>query len=159
MIQQVSILLHRPVEEVFAFITDAAKLGMWQSNLIESESLTAGPLRVGSRLREMRRLGRRPSEIRVEITEWEPNRRFSTKTLTAPYASVTYTFDAEENSTRLAYKFALQTSGVMRLLEPLITASIKRETESDFRTLKSLLEDQVSARSPGTVRADNRSTC
>jgi hypothetical protein len=63
-----------------------------------------------------------------------------TKTVTKPQATVSYSFDPENGGTRLRYKFVLLTSGIMRLLEPLIAGSIKKERESDFETLKNLLE-------------------
>ena len=137
---EVTISLNRPTEQVFAFVTEPSNLAAWQSNLIENELLTEKPLRVGTLFREVRRMGRRPSEIRAEITDFEPNKRFATMTLTEPRASVSYTFDAENGGTRLSYKFVLQTKGIMRLLEPLIASSIKKDTESDFENLKRILE-------------------
>jgi len=56
---EVTIHLNRPVEQVFAFLMDTSKLSTWQSNLIKTEPLTAGPLRLGILIREVRRLGRR----------------------------------------------------------------------------------------------------
>ena len=48
---EVIVHLNKPVEQVFAFLTDTSKLSTWQSNLIKSEQLTEGPLRMGSRFR------------------------------------------------------------------------------------------------------------
>ena len=138
---EVTIYVNRPVEQVFAFLMDTSKLSTWQSNLIKTEPLTAGPLRAGSRFREIRRLGRRESEIQAEITAFEPNKRFETKTLTKPQVTVSYFFEAEAGGTRLKHKFVMLTGGLMRLLEPLIASSIKKESELDFETLKRVLED------------------
>ncbi len=137
---EVSIHLNLPVEQVFAFLADTSKLSSWQSNLIKNELTTQGPLRVGARFREVRRLGRRESEIQGEITAFEPNKRLETKTTTKPQASVSYLLNPEQGGTRLKYKFALETSGLMRLLEPLISGSIRKEQESDFVKLKGILE-------------------
>ena len=76
-----TIHLNRPVEQVFSFVLDHHNLRMWQSNLIESEQLTDEPMRVGTRLREVRRLGRRPSEIQAETqplsqTDASPRKRW-----------------------------------------------------------------------------------
>lgn len=138
---EVTIHLNRPVEQVFAFLMDTGKLSTWQSNLIKTEQITEGPLRAGSRFREVRRLGRRESEIQGEITVFEPNKRFETKTLTKPQVTVSYSFEAEDGGTRLKHKFVMLTSGLMRLLEPLIAGSIKKESASDFETLKRMLEN------------------
>jgi len=136
-----TIHLNRPVEQVFAFLADTGKVSTWQSNLIELKPLTEGPLHVGSRFREIRRLGRKDSEIQGQVTAFEPNKRLETKTTTKPEVTVSYSFDPENGGTRLRYKFVMLTTGLMRLLEPLIAGSIKKESESDFEALKRILEN------------------
>ena len=138
---EVTVHLNKPVEQVFAFLMDTSKLSTWQSNLIKSEPLTEGPLRTGSRFREIRRINNKETEIQAEITTLEPNKRLETKTATKPQAMVSYSLDPEQGGTRLKYKFILITSGLMRLLEPMIANSIKKDTEADFETLKRVLEN------------------
>jgi uncharacterized protein YndB with AHSA1/START domain len=138
---EVTIHLNKPVEQVFAFLMDTSKLATWQSNLIKSEHLTEGPLRTGSRFREIRLINNKETEIQAEITALEPNKRLETKTATKPQATVSYSLDPEQGGTRLKYKFILITSGLMRLLEPMIASSIKKDTEADFETLKRVLEN------------------
>jgi len=138
--REVTIHINRPVEQVFTFLADTKNLRSWQSGLVENEQLTEGPLRVGSRFREVRRTGPGNSEIQAEMTVFEPNKRFATKTLTKPQVTVSYTFDEENGGTRLTYKFVMITNGFMRLLEPLIAGSMKKDTDSDFEKLKHMLE-------------------
>ncbi len=137
---EVSVHLNRPIDQVFAFLTDARNLLTWQSNLIEIEQLTEGPPRAGTRIREVRRIGRGPSEILADITVFEPNKRFDTKTVTKPQVSISYSFEAEDGGTRLKFKFVMLTSGMMRLLEPLIGRSIRKQFTSDFEKLQHVLE-------------------
>ena len=137
---EVTIHLNRPVEQVFAFLADSQNLRTWQSNLIENEQMTEGTLRVGTRFREVRRTGPRQSEIQAEITDFESNQRFGTRTITKPQVTVNYSFEREAGGTRPHYKFVMQNSGMMRLLEPLIAGSIKKDTNQDFQKLKSILE-------------------
>jgi uncharacterized protein YndB with AHSA1/START domain len=137
---EVTIHLDKPVEQVFAFLTDTSKLTTWQSNLIKSEQLSEGPLRTGSRFREVRRINNKEEEIEAEITTLEPNKRLETKTVTKPQAMVSYVLNPEQGGTRLSYKFVLMTSGPMRLMEPIMASSIKKGTEADFEALKRILE-------------------
>ena len=138
---EVTIYLDKPVEQVFAFLVDTNKLTTWQSNLIKSEQLTEGPLRRGSRFREVRRINNKEEQIEGEITVLEPNKRLETKTVTKPQAMVSYTLEPEQGGTRLHYKFVLETSGPMRLMEPIMASSIKKGSEADFQTLKRILEN------------------
>ena len=55
----------RPPDEVFAFVTDPTKLSAWQ-DAEEVQQLTEGPVRAGTRFREVHKtMGRQ----RVELTE------------------------------------------------------------------------------------------
>jgi uncharacterized protein YndB with AHSA1/START domain len=137
---EVSIHLNRPVDQVFAFLTDASNTPRWQSNLIESEQLTDGPMRVGTRIREVRRLGRRPTAYVAEVTDFEPNHRFAVRVITGPHVTLSYAFAAEDGGTRLRYQFAIRTGGMMRLLEPLIARSLRKQSALDFERLKGILE-------------------
>lgn len=137
---EITVHLNCPVDKIFVFLAEAKNLRAWQTNLVENEQLTEGPIRVGTRFREVRRTGPRNSDIQAEITVFEPNKRFATKTIIGPQATVSYTLDAEGGGTKLTYRFALQMSGIMKLLEPMIAGSIKKDTESDFQKLKSILE-------------------
>lgn len=139
---ETSVLINQPVEKVFAYLADARNLRAWQADLLEHESLTEGPIRVGARFREVRQTGPSKSDFQAEITAFEPNKRFSTKTITGPQATVGYTFHAEQGGTRVTHQFSLQTSGLMRLMEPLMAGSIKKDTEKDFQRLKQILENQ-----------------
>jgi hypothetical protein len=137
----VTIYLNCPVDQVFDFLVDNNNLRAWQSNLIEFEQLTEGPVRVGTHFREVRRTGPRQSEIQARVTEYDQvNKRFGTKTITKPQVTVNYALESEAGGTRLDYKFVMLTSGMMRVLEPLLAGSIKKDTDFDFQTLKRILE-------------------
>jgi hypothetical protein len=136
----VSIHLNRPVDQVFAFLADPAMQPLWQSNLIEIEQLTAGPMRVGTRIREVRRLGRRPTEYQAEVTGFELNIRFSLRVINGPRVMLSYSFEPEDGGTRLRYEFVMRPSGMMQVFEPLIIRSLRKQSSSDFERLKDILE-------------------
>ena len=136
---EVNIHLNCPVEQVFAFLMDTTQLMTWQTNLIKIDKLTEGPLRLGSRFKEVRRLGKRESEFQGEITAFEPNKHFETQTMTKPQVTVSYFLEPENGGTRVKHRFIMLTSGFMRLLEPMIAKSIREENEQDFENLKRVL--------------------
>ena len=74
----------RPVEKVFAWLTDAGNQGKFDKSSLKMELLTPGPWRTGSQFRELRDLGGRKTEVLSEITELEPNRRFVIHSKTGP---------------------------------------------------------------------------
>ena len=137
---KITIHINRTVEQVFEFTADEKNLSKWQADFVEGEQLTEGSMRVGTRVREVRRMGPRQTEIQAEVTAFEQNRRFATKTLTTPKVTVSYEFESENGGTRVTYNFAMITSGFMRLLEPIISGSIKKDSKADFERLKQILE-------------------
>ncbi len=139
--QEISIRLNRPPHKVFAFLVDPQKLMLWQSDLIQSEIVTEGPIRAGSHFYEVRRMGPREAEIRGEISEFTEDRQLGTRTETKPEAGVRYVLDADDGGTRLNYEFRLRTTGLMRLMEPMIARSIRKGTEADLQKLRQLVED------------------
>jgi uncharacterized protein YndB with AHSA1/START domain len=136
---EVTVHVNRPAEQVFAFLVDPEKLVLWQSNLVKTEILTEGPLRAGSRFREVRMLRGKESEIRGEISDFEPNRQLATKTADQPQVTVRYALHPENGGTQLSYQFAMRSAGLRRLLEPVILKSVRKESESDLQRLKQLL--------------------
>ncbi len=137
---QTSIHLDCAPAQVFSFLVDPQKLLLWQSGLIESEMLTPAPVGIGARFREVRRMGPRKTEIRAEISEFEPNRCLATRTETKPEARVRYELEPEDGGTRLRYAFSLHAAGLMRLMEPMIGRSIRKGTEADLAKLRQLVE-------------------
>jgi len=138
---EVSVHLNQPVEQVFAFLVDTGKVTAWQANLIKLEQITEGPWRLGSRFHEVRRLGKKDSDIEGEVTALEPNKRFETTTLTQPQVIVNYFFEPEGSGTRLTRRFVMLTRGLMRWMEPIIRNSIQKDAVADFESLKRVLEN------------------
>lgn len=140
---EVSIFINRPIEQVFEYTVDGYNLHNWQSGFFEHELLTEGPKRVGTRVREVRQVGPRKAEIQAEVTAFELNKRFATKTSTKPYVTVNYTFESENGGTRIDYKFTMVTNGLMRLIEPMIARGIKSDSQKDLEKLKNILESKT----------------
>ncbi|MBI3741514.1 MAG: SRPBCC family protein [Chloroflexi bacterium] len=49
-------------------------------------------------------------------------------------------FESTGGGTRVNYKFTVQVSGLMKLLEPLLAGQVRKEEEGELKKLKQLLE-------------------
>jgi hypothetical protein len=58
------------------------------------------------------RQGHMATAAGAEITAFEPNRRFATKTVIEPPVTVSYDFEEADGGTRLTYTFVMLTRGV-----------------------------------------------
>jgi hypothetical protein len=142
---EISTFINCPVEKVFEFAVDQSNLARWQASFVSGEQLTEGPRRVGTRVREIRRMGPRPAEIVAEVTAFEVNKAFATRTLSQPQATVNYAFVSENGGTRIVFKFTLRPQGFLRLMEPFMAGSLKKDSVADLEKLKQILEQQARA--------------
>jgi uncharacterized membrane protein len=139
-----SIVISRPVEEVFAFHTDLSNATQWEVGVLEVKQLTEGPPGVGTTWKGVRQaLGRRIEQI-VEATEWEPNNKASYKSASKPFPMQTsFSFESVDGATKLTSTSNIQLSGFFKLLKPIINRMVNRQVEASFQDLKEFLETRA----------------
>ena len=139
-----SILIDRPVGEVFNFVHDPRNDASWQTTLIESNQVDDGPLRVGTQIRERRRFLGIQVEMTKEITEFEPTRRSAFKMVAggAPMSGA-YTLESLDGATKLTATGYVEPRGFFKIAEPLFTSMAGRELEASLGHLKELLESRL----------------
>jgi uncharacterized protein YndB with AHSA1/START domain len=82
----VSATIARPIEDVFAVLTDPTQSAKWAASAIEAELITPGPPQVGSRRRAVVKgpFGRTMESV-MEVTEIEPDRRVALTLISATW--------------------------------------------------------------------------
>jgi len=140
---EVSVVIKRPVEEVFSYVNDPANDTMWSSGLVESNQISEGPVGVGTIGREVDRILGKNVETIYEITEYEPNRRRSCKSISGPFPwQGKYTFKSVKGGTKVTMTAEFQIGGFFKLAEPIAIRMAKRQYKADFNNLKDLMEAQ-----------------
>jgi len=136
---ELTIDVARPAEEVFAHLVDLDRLPDWQESAVESRA--DGPLAEGVRIFECRRALGREVHSELEVTEFEPPRRFMLKTLKGPVKfTVDHRLAQADGGTRLTVVAEGKAGGLMRLGEPMLARTVEAEMQKDFERLKELLE-------------------
>jgi ligand-binding SRPBCC domain-containing protein len=101
-----SIWLPRPIEEVFAFFSDAFNLEILTPPFLNFHVLTAKPIAMAPGARIQYRLGLHgiPLKWESEITVWEPPHRFVDEQLRGPYRRWhhEHTFVARDGGTEVS---------------------------------------------------------
>ena len=140
----ISIVINRPVEEVFAFLSNPENGPKWGSGSKEVKMITQGPIGVGTRYRTVREaLGRR-IESETEITEFEPNRKIASKSISGPFPMESaVTFERVEGGTRVTGTLFGEPGGFFKLAEPLLVSMLKRQYQADLANLKDLMESHA----------------
>jgi len=138
----VDVTIDRPVEEVFAWLTDEKNHAKWDPGSIEMTPEKPGPWHAGLKFHEIRKMGGRNTTVQSRVAALEPNRRFEIESLTGPEWHGTWLFSPVNSGagTRLQFKGQLAFKGVMRLLELLIRGQFKKQLDTNFAKLKQILE-------------------
>jgi uncharacterized protein YndB with AHSA1/START domain len=140
-----SVVIDRPVEDVFSFVADQTNAPRWQHGLLEVQRITELPIGLGTRHTAVRTfLGRRMA-LTNEYVEFEPNTRV---TFTGESGSVrfetSYLAEPLPDGTKLTCRMEMEPRGLFRVATPLIARALERDFVENFGTLKALLEQATS---------------
>ena len=131
----------RPVAEVFAHSTDPSRLGSWQANTVSATRVDDGTYGVGSRLREVHRApgGKELASV-VEVSEYEPDRAFALRVVEGTPVHARMTFEPADGGTLVRFAAQGRLRGPLRLAQPLLARTLKRQFTKDCERLKLVLE-------------------
>lgn len=137
-----TVSIDRPVEDVFAVLSDVGNASKWSSNTIEETLLTPGPLRKGSRRRAViRGFAGRTMQNEAEMVEFEPNRRMVVDVLDAPFpARILIELTPIDGGTRLDWTGTISPRGVLAPAAGLIARFYRFAFEKDLNNLKALMD-------------------
>lgn len=134
-----SVLIRRPLEEVFALASDPKKDPDW-SAVVEQVEAT-GPLGVGVQLiQRVHLLGRR-AHVPVEVLEYVPPLRVVLRA-SIPHIQVLgwRLFEPTQEGTRVIFRTQARLSGLMSLTTPIFVRTARKHLEEDLTQLRRLLE-------------------
>jgi len=139
--RSVSVVIARPVDEVFAFVSDARNRPSWDDS-VDSEELTSPePIRVGSTVRTRMRSMGRDYEIDWEIVEHEPPTRQRIESTSGPFSTtLVYELAGDGDGTSVRFSVTGRPTGFLRLIQPLIARTTQRNLDEGFARLKGVLE-------------------
>ncbi len=144
--REASIVIDRPVGQVFTALVDSKNQPKWDTGLLEACLTPDGPVGIGTRITELRKLMGRTSENTGEVIEFEPNAKITRKSVNTPMSVLgTVTFTATSRGTKVNWRWDLQPRGFYALVGSMIANTMKKGSENSLRGLKDLLESNGSA--------------
>lgn len=146
---EVSILINRPLAEVFAIACDYSHDTKWRQGVLELTFTPTGSLKTGCRTREvMNLLGLRLTTEGI-VTGFEENVRVDFKSLSGPLNVLNWrVVEAVEGRTKFTYGLKTHSGGPLRLFDGVLQRIGQRQVEGDLRRLKALIETSLDAPSP-----------
>ena len=139
--KRTSVLISRPVEEVFEFVEDARNRPRWDDS-VDSEELTSPePIGVGTTVRTTLSSMGREYVYTWSVVEHEPPNRMTIESTTGPFpTTLAYELSEEAEATRLDFSVTGRPSGLLRLFQPMIARNTQKNLDDGFARLKRLLE-------------------
>ena len=133
----------RPALEVFDYLTDVSRLPEWQSSAESAELEEDGELRVGARIREVRMFMGRRAASTLEVSKYEPPRRFSLRVVEGPIRySIEHALEALDGRTRVTFVGRGEARGVPRLMQGAVRRAVERQFVKDLEAFKRNLESR-----------------
>ncbi len=138
---EVSIVINRPLEEVFAFLSNLENNSKWRSGQIEARKTSEGPIGVGTTYRMVNNVLGQRLEGEAEVTEYEPNRKQASTSKSGYFPlAAQRIFERAVGGTRVRFVVEAEPGGIFKVAEPLLASMAKRRVETDAATLKDLME-------------------
>jgi len=148
---EAKILVAAPAQLVYAFVAEdfAQNYRRWSPEVQSLEMLTPGPLRVGSRARQVRIDQGRRSDHRFQVIALDPPRRLGFAELSDLFR-IDYQMTPIGEHTRLAFAFELRRLELyMRPFDKLIRIAAQDGAERVVRNIKGLIERESAPQSSG----------
>lgn len=140
-----SVVINRPIEACFAYLTDLGNDVEWRREWIDAEKTSDGPHGVGARYRLTGAfLGRRIA-TEYETIAYEPDRLAAWKAVSGPLPlTFSRAFEGVEGGTRVTMRYEGEFRGLLRLAGPFVAGIGRRQLEGDLPKLKQLLQSASS---------------
>jgi uncharacterized membrane protein len=139
-----SIEINRRPEDVFAYLDDVKRHGEWQEQIVDVQPQDDGPLRVGSRIKETRRVPGGDRAMTYEITERDPPRQSSFRVLDGPIRAVgTVSVEPVGDGSRSRVTITIDFEGhglAGKVLLPVAKTQARKQIPKDQARMKELLE-------------------
>ena len=135
-----TVMIRRPIEDVFGFLADFENLPKWNYAISETLKISQGPVGVGTIYQQVRSIPSRSAE-RFEVTAYDPPRQLEIRGQLGPFPSrLAYALDSIPEGTRVTNAVELELRGPGRLLGPVAVPRVREAVATNLQKLKELLE-------------------
>ncbi|HLB63201.1 MAG TPA: SRPBCC family protein [Anaerolineales bacterium] len=138
---EASVLISRPVEEVFAFSNNPANSTKWQEGLVESRITSQGPIGVGTQITDVRKFLGRDLDSKLEVIAYQPNKSITLKTVSGPiHFQITQTYEVAEGGAKMTTIGEGEPGGLFKLAEGAVKKQFENQIQGDLARLKKVME-------------------
>ena len=136
-----SITIDRPVEEVFAYVTEVTNDPSWHTDVLEARKSTERPVGVGTVWHAKFKPTMGISEGDMVVVTFEPNRKQVMKGDIGPmHPTLTYLLEPSGGGTKFTRHVQISVSGWMKIMSPMMGMMLPKQNKGFLANLKRVLE-------------------
>ncbi len=136
-----SVMIKRPIVEVFTFVTNPNKFNLWQPFVMAAEVTSKGKMAPGATYRYQFQAMGKVIETSGVITEYKPFHTFSYQSTDSPFPiKGGFAFKELEGFVEMTAYGNTEPEGYFSLTKAMIGLMLGRQIYSMLRTLKEILE-------------------
>ena len=136
-----TVVIHRPVGEVFEFLVNPENNHLWQEGVVKSRMIPQGQVDVGTKGEDVRKYLGREFQTTYEIVEYEPDRKLRFRSLSGPVQfEGSYALEPVDEGTRFSFTIQGDAGPFSALAGPLASRMVQKQVERDAVSLKRRLE-------------------
>jgi uncharacterized protein YndB with AHSA1/START domain len=155
---ETSVRIERPIEEVFAFVSDPSLFPRWNSAVQTVHRTSEKRGEPGSTYSMQRELPSGRADNELEVFARERPAEFGIRTTSGPTPFVyRYRFTSDRADTIVHLQASVEPPGAAAVLGPLAARSVRRGVEANFAALKRALEARAPHAQSSTNNARRRS--
>jgi uncharacterized membrane protein len=142
---QETVTIQKPVEEVFAYMSNAENDAEWRTNVVEIEKVSPGEKGVGTEYRQVVKgpMGK-GLDADLRYTEFEPNQRVAFETISGavrPSAVIEFT-PLSESSTQVRITMTWEPKGAAKATAPVVGRMLESSIKESYANLPRVLESR-----------------
>jgi carbon monoxide dehydrogenase subunit G len=138
-----SIVIHRPLDEVWTLLIDFPQVASWERGILEVRQTSPGPAGLGTTLLVRRVYFGRETQVACRITAWDERQGVTMDLRGGPlrHASVRYAVEPVGSAqTRVTYTGSGELHPALQILTPLMSVLGRSDERKNLAHLKRLLE-------------------
>lgn len=139
-----TIEINRSPADVFAYLDQLERHGEWQTAIVSTSDVTPGPVRVGTRATDVRRVpGGMKTKVTYEIVEYDPPRRTRFQGVNGPVrvaGTVTVEPLGDGSRAKMTLEIEFVGRGIGKLFAPMARRQAAEMVPADQQRFKERLE-------------------
>ena len=137
---EVSVIIHRPLTEVFAILSNVENNMRWRTGMIAAQKISTGPIGVGTTYRMINSIFGRRIDGEAVVSEYELNQKYATVNKSGLPIETKRTFEPVNGGTKVTFAVKTELRGFFNFAKPVLERIGKRRLESDAAKAKALIE-------------------